>query len=105
MLKRNAFDLILMDVFMPVMNGAKALQKIREFEKENQIDKKTPVIIVTGNFTKFDRIRTQKIDCDDFLSKPLDKDILIQSIKRVTSKANSGKVLVIEDDESQAFVL
>ena len=77
MLKRNAFDVILMDVSMPVMNGIKALEKIRKFEKEKEI-KKTPIIIITGHYTKCERLRTQKIDCDDFLAKPLDKDILIQ---------------------------
>ena len=39
---------------MPVMNGIKATKKIRKFEKEKNL-KKTPVMAITGNDTKFDR--------------------------------------------------
>ena len=65
-----------MDVFMPVMNGIKATKEIRTFEKENELAR-TPIIIITGNYTKFDKMKTAKFEYDDFLCKPLDKDILV----------------------------
>lgn len=89
---------------MPVMNGIEATTEIRKHEKQEQIEK-TPILIVTGNYTKFDRMKTKNIDYDDFLCKPLDKDILVQSLKRVQNKKNIDKVLIIEDDETQAFIL
>ena len=93
-----------MDIFMPVLNGIQATKKIRNFEKENNLEK-TPILIVSGNYTKYDRLRTQNIAYDDFLCKPLDKDILLQCLKRVQDKKNIDKVLIIEDDKTQAFVL
>ena len=103
--RRNQLDVILMDVFMPVMNGIEALKEMRKFEKDNEIVSKTPIIIITGQYTKCDRLKLQGIECDDFLCKPLDKEMLIQSIKRVTLKKDLNKILIIEDDESQAFIL
>ena len=44
----------MMDVFMPVMNGIKATKRIRKFEKEQCLNK-TPIVIITGNYTKFDK--------------------------------------------------
>ena len=91
-------------MLMPLMNGVKATKEIRMFEKEKN-RQKTPIIIVTGNFTKFYRMKAQNLACDDFLCKPLDKDMLVQSLQRIFNKSNIDKVLIIEDDETQAFIL
>ena len=56
-LQDKKYDVILMDVFMPFMNGIKATKKIRKFEVEKKLDK-TPIIMITGNYTKFDRLKT-----------------------------------------------
>ena len=48
--EQNTYDLILMDIHMPVMNGYEATQKIRQFEKNNQRDE-TTVIALTANVT------------------------------------------------------
>ena len=61
---------------MPVMDGIKATKKIRKFEKKQDLEK-TPVIIITGNYTKFDRLKSLKLDYDDFLCKPLDREIIV----------------------------
>ena len=103
-MKGLKYDAVLMDMFMPLMNGVKATKEIRMFEKEKN-RQKTPIIIVTGNFTKFDRMKAQNLACDDFLCKPLDKDMLVQSLQRIFNKSNIDKVLIIEDDETQAFIL
>ena len=65
-----------MDIFMPMMNGIKATKAIRQHEAESNLDR-TPVIIITGNYTKFDRMKSVDLDYDDFLCKPLDKDIIV----------------------------
>lgn len=46
-----------MDVFMPIMTGIKATKLIRKLENKLKLDK-TPIIIITGNYTKFERMKT-----------------------------------------------
>ena len=65
-----------MDIFITLMDGIKATKKIRKFEKLNNFDR-TPIIIITGNYTKFDRLKSVKLEYDDFLYKPLHKDIIL----------------------------
>ena len=52
--QEKKYDVILMDVFMPLMTGIKATKKIRQFEVEKKLHK-TPIIMITGNYTEFDR--------------------------------------------------
>ena len=49
------FDVILMDIMMPVMDGLEATTKIREFEVKNSIEKRTPIIALTANTMDNDR--------------------------------------------------
>ena len=65
-----------MDVFMPKKDGVEATTEIRKFESENNL-KPIPIIFVTGNHTKFERMKTENLKLDGFLCKPLEKDILL----------------------------
>lgn len=71
-------DLILMDLGMPVMDGWEATRKI----KANDALKNIPVIAVTSHAMVGDEIDARKAGCDDYLSKPIDDEALIQKIKR-----------------------
>ena len=66
------FDVILMDIMMPVMDGLEATIKIREFENKNMIEKRTPIIALTANTMDNDRDKCISYGMDDFLSKPFD---------------------------------
>jgi osomolarity two-component system sensor histidine kinase NIK1 len=70
--RENKFDIILMDIMMPVMDGLEATIKIREEEKLNNIKKRTPIVALTANTMDNDRDKCISYGMDDFLSKPFD---------------------------------
>lgn len=78
------YDLILMDVSMPVMDGLEASNKIRVFEasRMDQNERRTPIVALTANFLDSDREHFRIAGMDDFVGKPLDKNALIQMIKK-----------------------
>ena len=74
------YDLILMDVQMPLMNGLKATRKIREIEQST--DSHTPIIAVTANVFPEDKERCLSAGMDDFISKPFQPDDLLLLLER-----------------------
>lgn len=74
------YDLILMDVQMPIMDGFKATQKIRELEKSTNTH--VPIIAVTANAFPEDKERCMTAGMDDYISKPFQPDELLQKIKK-----------------------
>ncbi|MCK5071406.1 MAG: response regulator, partial [Desulfocapsa sp.] len=73
------FDLVFMDIEMPVMDGYEATRKIRQWEKEQDL-KATPIIALTAH--AFIRFRKKCLDagCSDFLTKPIRRATLLHSI-------------------------
>lgn len=74
----ESFDLILMDVQMPEMNGFEASQAIRNLEDGS--GQHTPIIAVTAHALKGDREKCLSMGMDDYLSKPIQEDKLIATI-------------------------
>lgn len=70
--REEEFDLVLMDMKMPVMGGLEATRKIREFN--NRI----PIIALTANAFDADRISALDAGCNEFLAKPLKKSQLLE---------------------------
>jgi len=68
--KRNKYDVILMDLHMPVMNGYEATKIIRELEEKVPGNERIPIIAMTANILKDDMEECMKIGMDAFLSKP-----------------------------------
>jgi CheY-like chemotaxis protein len=75
--QKNDFDLILMDVMMPEMDGYTATQKIRQSEKHKDL----PVIILTAKAMKEDKEKALKSGASDYLTKPVDVDKMISLIR------------------------
>jgi len=73
------YDLILMDVQMPIMDGFKATQKIREIEKSTNTH--IPIIAVTANAFPEDKDRCLIAGMDDYISKPFQPEELITKIR------------------------
>jgi signal transduction histidine kinase/DNA-binding response OmpR family regulator len=74
-------DLILMDMSMPEMDGLEATMKIREIEARTG-SQRTPIIALTANAMMGDRDRCIKAGMDDYLSKPIRKDLLLKTIQK-----------------------
>ncbi|QDT28267.1 Autoinducer 2 sensor kinase/phosphatase LuxQ [Gimesia panareensis] len=74
--QNKAFDLILMDMQMPVMSGYEAVQLLRE--QEIQI----PVIAITAHALVSDREKCLTAGCTDYLSKPVKFDVLFEMVQR-----------------------
>lgn len=66
------FDIILMDIMMPVMDGLEATTQIRKIELTENIEKRTPIIALTANTMDNDRDKCISYGMDDFLAKPFD---------------------------------
>ena len=69
---QRKFDVILMDIMMPVMDGLEATIKIRELENKNKIEKRTPIIALTANTMDNDRDKCISYGMDEFMAKPFD---------------------------------
>ena len=66
------FDVILMDIMMPVMDGLEATIKIRQIELNNMTEKRTPIIALTANTMDNDRDKCISYGMDEFMAKPFD---------------------------------
>ena len=74
----SRYDLILMDVQLPVMNGLVAAEKIRDLEMSTQVH--VPIIAITANAMLGDREQCLAVGMDDYISKPIDPPVLIEKI-------------------------
>ena len=74
------FDIILMDIMMPEMDGYEATKVIRSF------DQQIPIVAMTANAFTEDKIKAKKAGMNAHLSKPLDKDRLIQVVANLCKK-------------------
>jgi signal transduction histidine kinase len=83
-LERETFDLVLMDIQMPVMNGEEALQEIRLHGQESGLH--LPVIALTSYSMRGDRERFLEAGFDGYVSKPFAVNALVSEMKRVIKK-------------------
>ena len=72
------FDVILMDIMMPVMNGYEATKRIRSLDREDA--KTIPIIAMTANAFTEDRIRAKEAGMDEHIAKPVDAKLLVKVI-------------------------
>ena len=89
--KPGDYDMILMDVQMPVMDGLEATRRIRS--SENPLGKTIPILAMTANAFLEDMQKSREAGMDEHLSKPVDISALEQTVKRfrvTPPKINSG---------------
>lgn len=83
LLEKEDFDLILMDISMPVMDGVECLQQIRLHP--DPVKSKLPVIAISGNIRNFTPEEFRKLGFNDFIQKPLDYDKVLATVKKILS--------------------
>ncbi|NHK28535.1 response regulator [Parvularcula flava] len=97
----KGWDLILMDISMPVMDGVEATRRIRGFEMAEGLDP-IPVICLTAHVLDKARETCAEAQMSDYLSKPIQRDLLVGMIERWASDNGSGEGDQ-SDDRSSSF--
>jgi CheY-like chemotaxis protein len=83
------YDLVLMDVQMPILDGYGAVRAIRKWELDND-RKRTPIIALTASALEEDVLRAKQAGCDMHVSKPVKKSTLLDAIGQATRPAHSA---------------
>jgi two-component system cell cycle response regulator DivK len=81
-MESDQYDLILMDINMPQMDGMTCIREIRAMADSNKAN--IPVIAITGNARNYTEEDFLTAGFNDFLAKPLDFDKLVETVKRLT---------------------
>ena len=76
MAEKGEYDIVLMDIKMPVMDGLEATKAIKESLPD------LPIIALTANAFDSDRQLAMEAGCDDFLSKPVSSELCLKTIKK-----------------------
>ncbi|KAF7305397.1 hypothetical protein HMN09_00792100 [Mycena chlorophos] len=92
-LQNKPFDIILMDVSMPLMSGMEATQRIRQYEIQYNLTP-TPIIALTAHAMIGDRERCLQAGMNDHITKPLRRVDLLNTIKRLTAESGIRRPLL-----------
>ncbi|MFP4461834.1 MAG: ATP-binding protein, partial [Thermotogota bacterium] len=109
-IKREKPDLVLMDLFMPVLDGLKATKIIRDFEEKHQL-KRTIIFALTATATKVQEQECYNMGMDAYLTKPLKKVQLYEKIhqfwkpKKSHGTSGADQALDISNDHELATLL
>ena len=77
MVDKGQYDIVLMDIKMPIMDGLEATKAIKEKHPD------LPIVALTANAFDSDRQLAMEVGCNDFLSKPVSSEECIETIKRI----------------------
>ena len=78
------FDVILMDIMMPVMNGYEATKMIRSMDREDA--KVIPIIAMTANAFTEDRLKAKEAGMNEHIAKPVDVELLVKVIHKLANR-------------------
>ncbi|MCD2137792.1 response regulator transcription factor [Salinicoccus halitifaciens] len=82
-LKEESFDIVLLDIMMPEMDGWQACREIRQYSD-------VPIIMVTAREQKEDTVKGLKLGADDYVTKPFDEAELIARIEALLRRTQTG---------------
>ena len=84
------FDVILMDIMMPVMNGYEAAKMIRSLDREDA--KVIPIVAMTANAFTEDKMRAKEAGMDEHIAKPVDGKLLVKVINELVKRNQREKL-------------
>lgn len=82
-LEKNSFDIILLDINMPIMDGMECAKAIRSLPDSTKA--KIPIIAITGNAKNYSEQDFLNVGINEYLPKPLDFDKLVDTVKKWTA--------------------
>lgn len=94
-LANTRFDVVLMDINMPKIDGVEATRRLRMFERA--LDRRTPVIALTADVTDETRARCMAVGIDDCITKPVDWPTLERALDRLTQDSAGVEVVAASD--------
>ena len=95
MLQKKSYDIILMDLQMPEMNGFEATEYIR-----NTMNSKIPIIALTADVTTIDSAKCKAFGMNDYIAKPVDEKVLYNKIVGLVKKPSLKKPEVSNENEN-----
>lgn len=91
--RENDYDVVLMDVQMPDMDGYTATKKIRQMEAEGVKNQRISIIAMTAHASLHDRETSISAGMDSFLSKPMNREILMGLIQELITSGRENNEL------------
>jgi len=88
--RESSFDIVLMDCHMPVMDGFEATRAIRELPSGQRV----PIVAMTASALEGDRERCLAAGMDDYVAKPVSKEILADAITRHALRAEEPELVL-----------
>ena len=90
----GTYDAILIDVMMPIMDGLTASETIRKMDRADA--KTIPIIAMTANAFTDDKMKAKEAGMDAHIAKPLNREVLVETVFKVITKKNRGNKAEIE---------
>jgi CheY-like chemotaxis protein/HPt (histidine-containing phosphotransfer) domain-containing protein len=96
---QTAYDVILMDISMPVMDGVTATRNIRQ---GGGLSQNVPIFAVTAHALPEEIVTFKKAGMDDYVSKPIERRVLLEKLRRISKNV---KRIVLKDVENKVNVM
>lgn len=86
-LENEDFDVILMDINMPKMNGMECSKQVRALPDRQKAE--TPIIAISGNANNYSEEDFKNVGINEYIPKPIDFDHLVETVNKYTETANA----------------
>ena len=95
LIKEFPFELIILDIMLPEVDGYSIAKKIKEVSPE------IPFIFLTAKSLKVDKLLGYKLGCDDFITKPVDEELLLAKIQAILKRSYRHKRYHVDEEKQK----